>query len=89
MKKTTKKQEEIIYSCTFMYGAECIKVHVEFDNQPIRMINGVEKASGWLHFYKGDVFIDFTAFYEDFDNLKPLKPEIAKKNYIEMLNRIN
>lgn len=83
--KTSKNEYPM--DCYFEYGGETIGVRVMPDNKPIRMVRGTEKMSGFFYFYDSNGHCGAVAFYEDFDVMTPVHPEIAQKYYIEMKQR--
>ena len=81
------KQNEHPFDCRFEYEGETIGVRVMPDNKPIKTIRGVEMMSGFFYFYDINGYCGAEPFYEDFDNMKPVRPEIAKQSFIDMKKR--
>lgn len=82
-----KQQNELLMDCHFEYEGETIGARVMPDNKPIRMVRGTEKMSGYFYFYDRNGHCGAEAFYEDFDVMSPVRPEIAQKYYMEMKQR--
>ena len=80
-------KDDLIMDCYFEFEGETIGVRVKDDKKPIRMMHGVEKMSGFFDFYDENGYCGTEAFYEDFENMSPVRSHIAKKYYIEMKQR--
>lgn len=78
---------DLIMDCFFEYEGETIRARIKNDKTPIRMVRGVEKMSGFFDFYDKTGYCGTEAFYEDFDDMSPVKPHIAQKYYAQLLQR--
>lgn len=79
------RQKGCPYDCNFEYEGKTIWVRVKPDNKPIRTVRGVEKISGFFEFFDDDGnTLDAIAFYENFEDLTPVRTSIAEAHYIEL-----
>lgn len=79
-------KNELIIDCYFEHDGETIGARVN-DNSSVRTVRGVEKMRGYFDFYNSNGYCGTEAFYEDFDDMAPVRPHIAKKYYIDMIER--
>ena len=79
-------KNELIIDCYFEHDGETIGACVN-DNSSVRTVRGVEKMRGYFDFYNSNGYCGTEAFYEDFDDMAPVRPHIAKKYYIDMIER--
>ena len=80
------KQNDYPYDCNFEYKGKTIWVRVKPDNNSIRMVRGVEKMSGFFEFFDSDGNdLGAIAFYENFEDMTPVRIDIAESHYIELL----
>ena len=80
-------KDELIMDCCFEYENEIIGARIKNEKTSIRMVHGIEMMSGFFDFYENTGYCGTEAFYEDFENMSPVRPHIAKKYYVEMKNR--
>ncbi len=80
-------KNNLIMDCYFEYEGETIGARIKDDNKAIRMVRGVEMMSGFFDFYDKTGYCGTEAFYENFDDMSPVQPHIAKNYYVEMIQR--
>lgn len=80
------RQNDCPYDCHFEHEGKTICVRVKPDNKPVRMVRGVEKMSGFFEFFdsNGDT-LGAIAFYENYEDMTPVRIAIAEAHYIELL----
>lgn len=76
------KKEEIHYDgLPFEYEGK--QIYSYFTNWKIEERKHIEKVSAIINFTDKKEYLGFAPFYEDYDDVKPLRPEMAKKYYIK------
>lgn len=71
--------------CYFEHDGKTIWVCVKPDNKPVRSVLGVEKMSGFFEFFDGDDnALGTIAFYENYEDMTPVRTSIAEAHYIKM-----
>lgn len=86
-RRNNNMKNDLIMDCIFDYEGETISARIKNDNTPIRMVRGVEMMSGFFDFYDKTGYCGTEAFYENFEDMSPVRPHIAKKYYIDMIKR--
>ena len=77
----------LIMDCFFEYEGKIISLHIKNEKTKIYTIHSIEKMRGFLDFYDENGYCGTEAFCENFENMSPVKPHIAKKYYIQLINR--
>ena len=77
----------LIIDCFFEYEGETIKSHIKEDTIKIHTIDYVEKMSGFLDFYDKFGYSGTEPFYENYEDMTPVKSNIAKKYYERLVAR--
>ena len=79
--------KDLIMDCYFEHEGEKVGLRVKDDKTQIRVVHGIERMSGFFDFYDKNGYCGTESFYEDFDDMSPVKPCIAKKYYAQLLQR--
>lgn len=80
------RQNNCPYDCHFEYEGKTIWVRVKHDDKPVRMVHGVEKMGGFFEFFDSDGnALGAIAFYENYEDMTPVRASIVEAQYIELL----
>ncbi len=82
-----KEQQELISDGHIWHEGKMIYYRVENDNRPIRIVHREEKISGFLHFFDSKKQYGFMPFYENFEDMSPVRYEVAEKYFVQLLKR--